>query len=272
MKKSNRDNRSGGARGGKKFRGTDSEKGRFSSRGDKRGFGDRDSGRPSIMHRATCSECGKECELPFRPTGNKPVFCSNCFGNKAHSSRSGGRDYEHSSRSGGKDYEHSSRSGGRDYEHSHRSGGRDYEKSHFQEKRMYSGICTECGNKCEVPFRPTGGKPLYCSNCFRKGDDTGGKNTEQFEILNAKLDTILKLLTPVVSTEVVREQKTTRKAEVPEEQKATRKIEVPKPKKVAKKPTKKTVSSKKTVKKKAVAKKKAAKKKVAKKATKKKKT
>jgi CxxC-x17-CxxC domain-containing protein len=268
MKKSNRDNRSGGARGGKKFRGTDSEKGRFSSRGDKRGFGDRDSGRPSIMHRATCSECGKECELPFRPTGNKPVFCSNCFGNKAHSSRSGGRDYEHSSRSGG-----------RDYEHSHRSGGRDYEKSHFQEKRMYSGICTECGNKCEVPFRPTGGKPLYCSNCFRKGDDTGGKNTEQFEILNAKLDTILKLLTPVVSTEVVREQKATRKAEVPEEQKATRKaevpeeqkatrkIEVPKPKKVAKKPTKKTVSSKKTVKKKAVAKKK-----VAKKATKKKKS
>ena len=236
MKKSNRDNRPSGARGGKKFRGTDSGKGRFSSRGDNRGFGDRDSGRPAIMHRATCSECGKECELPFRPTGNKPVFCSNCFGNKAHSNRSSGRDYEHS----------------------HRSGGRDYEKSHFQEKRMYSAICTECGNKCEVPFRPTGGKPIYCSNCFRKGDNTGDKNTEQFEeqfeILNAKLDNVLKILTPIVFTEVAREQKTTRKTGVPQH------------KKVAKQQTKRTVSPKKTIKKKAVAKKT-----VAKKATRKKK-
>jgi len=250
MKKSKRDSRSGGARGGGKFRGTDSGKGRFSSRGDKRRFGDRDSGRPSLMHNAICSECGKECELPFRPTGNKPVFCSNCFGNKAHSGRSGGRDYEYS----------------------HRSGGRDYEKSSFQEKRMFSAICNECGNKCEVPFRPTGGKPVYCSNCFRKGADTGGRNTEQFEILNAKLDTILKLLTPVASTEVAKEQKTTRKAEVPEEQKETSKTEVPKPKKAAKKLTQKKASRKKAVKKKAVAKKKVAKKKVAKKAAKKKKT
>jgi CxxC-x17-CxxC domain-containing protein len=80
---------------------------------------------------------------------------------------------------------------------------------------MYSAICTACGNKCEVPFRPTGGKPIYCNNCFRKGDNTGVKNTEQFkeqfEILNAKLDNILKLLTPIVSTEVAREQKVTRK-------------------------------------------------------------
>jgi CxxC-x17-CxxC domain-containing protein len=204
MKNSNRDNRSGGAGGGRKFRGTDSGKRSFGSRGDNRRFGDRDSGRPVKMHQAICNACGKECELPFKPTGDKPVFCSNCFGNKAHSSRSSGRD----------------------------SG-----KSNFQEKRMYSAICTECGNKCEVPFRPTGGKPIYCSNCFRKGDNTGGKNVEkfkeQFELLNAKLDNILKLLTPIVSTDVAREQK------------VTRKTEVPKPKKVAKQQTKKTVSSKK---------------------------
>jgi CxxC-x17-CxxC domain-containing protein len=182
MKNSNRDNRSGGAGGGRKFRGTDSGKRSFGSRGDNRRFGDRDSGRPVKMHQAICNACGKECELPFKPTGDKPVFCSNCFGNKVHSSRSSGRD----------------------------SG-----KSNFQEKRMYSAICTECGNKCEVPFRPTGGKPIYCSNCFRKGDNTGGKNVkkfkEQFELLNAKLDNILKLLTPIVSTDVAREQKVTRK-------------------------------------------------------------
>ena len=198
MKNSNRDNRSSGAGGGRKFRGTDSGNRRFGSRGDNRRFGDRDSGRPLRMHKAICSECGKECELPFKPTGDKPVFCSNCFGNKANSNRSSGRDFE---------------------------------KSNFQEKRMYSAICTECGNKCEVPFRPTGGKPIYCRNCFRKGDNTGGKNVEkfkeQFELLNAKLDNILKLLTPIVSTDVAREQK------------VTRKTEVPKPKKVAKQQTKK---------------------------------
>ena len=74
MKNSNRDNRSSRARGGRKFRGTDPGKRRFDSRGDKRRFGDRDSGRPLTMHKAICSECGKECELPFKPTGNSLFF------------------------------------------------------------------------------------------------------------------------------------------------------------------------------------------------------
>lgn len=34
------------------------------------------------MHKATCSDCGKGCEVPFRPTGEKPIYCSNCFGSK----------------------------------------------------------------------------------------------------------------------------------------------------------------------------------------------
>ena len=37
----------------------------------------RDDRRP--MHRATCDECGAECELPFRPNQDKPVYCNNCF-------------------------------------------------------------------------------------------------------------------------------------------------------------------------------------------------
>jgi CxxC-x17-CxxC domain-containing protein len=32
-----------------------------------------------VMHKATCSKCGKECEVPFRPSGNKPVLCLDCF-------------------------------------------------------------------------------------------------------------------------------------------------------------------------------------------------
>ena len=31
------------------------------------------------MFAATCSRCGKETEVPFRPTNGKPVFCSDCF-------------------------------------------------------------------------------------------------------------------------------------------------------------------------------------------------
>ena len=33
----------------------------------------RDSARP-VMHQAICSECDKECEVPFKPSGDKPVF------------------------------------------------------------------------------------------------------------------------------------------------------------------------------------------------------
>ena len=28
---------------------------------------------------AICDRCGKSCTLPFRPTANKPVYCSDCF-------------------------------------------------------------------------------------------------------------------------------------------------------------------------------------------------
>lgn len=45
-----------------------------------RGFGDRGNrGSRNQMHEATCSKCGKSCQVPFRPTGSKPVFCSSCF-------------------------------------------------------------------------------------------------------------------------------------------------------------------------------------------------
>jgi len=28
---------------------------------------------------AVCSECGKETQVPFRPTAGKPVYCRECF-------------------------------------------------------------------------------------------------------------------------------------------------------------------------------------------------
>jgi len=53
------------------------------------GYGDRSGGRsfgggsgsfgPREMHKATCSDCGKECEVPFKPTEGKPVYCRDCY-------------------------------------------------------------------------------------------------------------------------------------------------------------------------------------------------
>lgn len=59
----------GGRGGGKKF-------------GERKTF-DRGGGAGSfvkpVMHRATCGQCGKPCEVPFKPFGNRPVFCNLCF-------------------------------------------------------------------------------------------------------------------------------------------------------------------------------------------------
>ncbi len=44
------------------------------------------SSRDKQLFKATCSECGKSCEVPFRPTGDKPVFCSDCFNKKRDAS------------------------------------------------------------------------------------------------------------------------------------------------------------------------------------------
>ena len=31
------------------------------------------------MYPATCAECGKETEVPFRPREDRPVYCSECY-------------------------------------------------------------------------------------------------------------------------------------------------------------------------------------------------
>lgn len=34
---------------------------------------------PRELFDATCARCGKETQVPFRPTGSRPVYCSDCF-------------------------------------------------------------------------------------------------------------------------------------------------------------------------------------------------
>ena len=47
-----------------------------------RGRGNFSGGRsfgPREMHKAICADCGKECEVPFKPTEGRPVYCRECW-------------------------------------------------------------------------------------------------------------------------------------------------------------------------------------------------
>jgi len=36
---------------------------------------------PREMHKAVCADCGEECEVPFKPTEGRPVYCRECYQN-----------------------------------------------------------------------------------------------------------------------------------------------------------------------------------------------
>ncbi len=178
----------GGNRGG--FGG-----GRSFGGGNRGGFGGnrRDGGRPQ-MHKATCSECGKECELPFRPTGDRPVFCSTCF------DKQGGGGERHNRFGGDR--------------------GERRERPRFEDRGgMHDAVCAKCGANCQVPFKPTPGKEVLCDACFGKGGKGGRDNGElmaEIKGLHVKLDRLTKLLTPSVP-EIKKEEKKTVKSETKKE-------------------------------------------------------
>lgn len=75
------------------------------------------------------------------------------------------------------------------------------------DKEMHEVICDKCGKTCEVPFRPTAGKPVYCNDCFRKNDggndsrdsrrssnSESSSNGNDLREINKKLDKIMKAL------------------------------------------------------------------------------
>ena len=84
-------------------------------------------------------------------------------------------------------------------------------------KEMFRAVCDECGRDCEVPFRPTGEKPVYCSSCFEKGGQAGQKPPqrmsqptesykEEFKQLQAKLDRLIDLLSPAKQVEAPKKE------------------------------------------------------------------
>ena len=44
------------------------------------GFGGRSGGfQQREMHDATCASCGVQTQVPFRPSGDRPVYCRDCY-------------------------------------------------------------------------------------------------------------------------------------------------------------------------------------------------
>ena len=101
--------------------------------------------------------------------------------------RKGKRDSRGKGGSRNRDFEDRPR-GRRD---SNQRGKRDFE--------MTQVTCSSCGVECEVPFKPTSNKPVYCSDCFEKQGGKGSSNSNKpsskdFDIINEKLDKIIKAL------------------------------------------------------------------------------
>ena len=45
-----------------------------------------------------------------------------------------------------------------------RGGG--YGGGYRQQRQMHDAVCAACGKACQVPFEPTNGRPVYCSECY----------------------------------------------------------------------------------------------------------
>ena len=115
---------------------------------------------------------------------------------------SGGRDSRGRSSSRGTSSRRSSgresRTGGSSRGNFRRESNRRGDRPNFE---MTKVTCSDCGSKCEVPFKPTSSKPVYCSDCFEK---KGGKrssngrsdrnSSRDFDVINKKLDKIMKAL------------------------------------------------------------------------------
>jgi CxxC-x17-CxxC domain-containing protein len=95
----------------------------------------------------TCSDCGitftfsaeEQDQFQSRGYTNEPKRCSDC------------RTARKSER-----YGNSGNSVG------HNSSG------YIPGRQMFPAVCSDCGKATSVPFEPRQGRPVYCSDCYRK--------------------------------------------------------------------------------------------------------
>jgi len=116
----------------------------------------------------------------------------------------------------------------------------------FGKKEMFETTCAECGKRCEVPFRPTGERPVYCKDCFvqkergGEGRDSGRREfsaprneapsnpnrdiKRQLDYMNTKLEEILAIVKGGKASSVDKPKtKTPEKSEKPEKTKTKKK-------------------------------------------------
>jgi CxxC-x17-CxxC domain-containing protein len=126
----------------------------------------------------TCGDCGMEFSFTEREQAfyaekgfSEPRRCPSCRQSRkaARAGDSGG--YGGSSYSSGGDYGSGGYSGAGysagGYGSREGGGGGGYGRDRGAPREMFSATCSSCGKEAKVPFRPTNGKPVYCSDCFR---------------------------------------------------------------------------------------------------------
>ncbi len=111
--------------------------------------------------------------------------------NKSSSDRHRRRSNDRDSDRGGRSRDRGGfRSGGfRD-----RDSGRDRRSSRELVKTKVT--CDSCSKECEVPFKPTSSKPVYCDACYKKNDkgSSGKRSSGDLDLVLEKLDKIMKAL------------------------------------------------------------------------------
>lgn len=119
----------------------------------------------------TCADCGQqfvftasEQDFYAQRGFTEPRRCPADRAARKAARQSSGAGYSSGYTSeGGSSYGGGYSSGG-----SYSSGG--YGDSGYRDRgprEMFTATCSNCGNEARVPFRPTTGKPVYCSDCFR---------------------------------------------------------------------------------------------------------
>jgi CxxC-x17-CxxC domain-containing protein len=119
----------------------------------------------------TCADCGQEFTFTaseqdfYAQRGfTEPRRCGSCRASRkaARGDSGGGSSYGSYGAGGGYSAGGYSSGGGGGYGG---GGGGGYRERGPRE--MFSATCSSCGREAQVPFRPTSGKPVYCSDCFR---------------------------------------------------------------------------------------------------------
>ena len=121
----------------------------------------------------TCSDCNMEFAFTEREQAfyaekgfSEPRRCNSCRASRK-AARSGGDSggYGGGSYSGGESGGYAT--GGYSAGGGARAGGGGYGARSRGPRELFAATCSTCGREAKVPFRPTNGKPVYCSDCFR---------------------------------------------------------------------------------------------------------